>query len=92
MFTSKHKSRNKGHIVLNPVESQDEFETSSHWFYKEIGARVDLILVRFNAHTKSSIKIFYDQLSTEIKTLDCAIPWENCAELYIGIINEVVRK
>ena len=104
MFATKHKSTrgnkccqvfvsDKGYIAVYPMKSQDEFETALHWFCKEIGVPVDLILDGFSAQTKTTIKRFCDQVGTTLKILERATPWANRAELYIGLLNkEAVRK
>ena len=88
MFPSKHMStrgnkccrlfgRDKGYIVVHPMKSQSEFKTALHWFCKEVGVPVDLIVDGFSAKKKSSIQRFFDQVGTTLKILERAIPWEN---------------
>ena len=103
MFASKHKSTrgnkccqvfvsDKGYVAVYPMKSQDEFETALHWFCKEIGVPVELILDGFSAQTTSTVKRFCDQVGTTLKILERATPWANRAELYIGLLKEAVRK
>ena len=103
MFASKHKSTrgnkccqvfvsDKGYVAVYPMKSQDEFETALHWFCKEIGVPVELILDGFSAQTTSTVKRFCDQVGTTLKVLERATPWANRAELYIGLLKEAVRK
>ena len=68
------------------MKSQDEFETDSTGFFKEVGTPLDLILDGFSDQTKSSVKMFCDQVSTDLKTLERATPWSNRAELCIGLL------
>ena len=67
MFATKHKSTkgnkychfflsDKHHIYVHPMKSQDELETSLHWFFKEVGVPVDLIVDGFSSQKKLSIK------------------------------------
>ena len=67
MFATKHKSArgnkccqvfvsDKGYIVVYPMKSQSEFETVLHWFCKEVGVPVDLIVDGFSAQKKPSVK------------------------------------
>ena len=55
MFATKHMSTrgnkcckvfvsDKGYVAAYPMKSQDEFKTVLHWFYKEVGILVDLIV------------------------------------------------
>ena len=88
MFATKHKSTrgnkcyqvfisDKDCIALHPMESQDEFEPTLHWFCKQIGVLVDLIVDGFSAQKKLSVKRFCDQGGTTLKILECATPWAN---------------
>ena len=74
------------------MKSQDEFETALHWFCKEIGVPVDLILDGFSAQITSSVKRFCDQGGITLKILERATPWVNRAELHIRLLKEAVRK
>ena len=71
----------KGYVSVFPMKSQDEFETNLHWFCKEVGVPVDLILDRFSPQTKSLVHQSCDKVGTALKTLDHTTPWANQAEL-----------
>ena len=103
MFARKHKSTrenkccqvfvsDKGYVAVYPMKTQHEFETALHWFCKEIGVPVELIVDGFSAQTTTSVKRFCDQVGTTLKILERATPWANRAELYIGLLKEAVRK
>ena len=47
-------------IDTYPMKSQDELETTLHWFCKEVGLPVDIILDRLSSQTKTSVKRIYD--------------------------------
>ena len=65
------------------MKSQYKFEITSHWFCKEVGVLVDLILDGFSVRTKFSVNIFYEKVGTALKTLECVAPLKNLAELCI---------
>ena len=103
LFPTKHKStrgkkyckvfvRDKSYVTVYPMKSQDEFETDLHWFCKEVGVPVDLIVCEFSAQKKPSVKRFCNQVGTTLKILERATPWENRAKHYIGLLKESVRK
>ena len=80
MLATNHKSTrgnkccrafvsDEGYVAVYPIKSQDEFETSLHWFCKEVGIPVDLIVDRFSAEKKLSVKRFYNQVGTTPKIL-----------------------
>ena len=54
--------------------------------------QVDLILDEFSNQTKLSVKRSCDKVDAALKKLECAIPWENRAELCIGLLKEAVKK
>ena len=94
IFVTKYKSTidnkwcqafvsDKGYIVSCPMKSQNEFETTLHWF---------CIVDVFSAQKKTSVKWICDQVGTTLKALERATPWANRAELYIGLLKEAVRK
>ena len=88
LFATNHKSTRgnkccqvfvsgKIYICVCPMKSQDEFETTLHWIFKEVGVPVDRIVDEFSAQKKLSVKRLCDQVGTTLKILERAIPWEN---------------
>ena len=67
---------------------QDLFEL----FCKEVGVPVNLIVDEVSAQQNLSVKWFWDQVVTTLNMLEHATPWANRAELYVGLLMEVVRK
>ena len=57
-----------------PIKHQDELEKALHWFYKEGGIPVYLIVDRFSAQKKQSVKRFYDQVGAALKILNRSTP------------------
>ena len=103
MFASKHKSTrgnkccqvfvsDKGYVATYPMKSQQEFQAALHWFCKEVGVPVDLIIDGFSAQKSPEVRKFCEQVGTTLKVLERATPWANRAELYIGLLKEAVRK
>ena len=82
----------KGFVAVYPMKSQEEFQTALHWFCKQIGVPVSLIVDAHKAQTSSKVKRFCDQVGTTLRILEKGTPWANRAELYIGLLKEAVRK
>ena len=82
----------KGFVAVYPMKSQDEFQTALHWFCKQVGVPVDLVVDAHKAQTSRSVKRFCDQVGTTLRILEKGTPWANRAELYIGLLKEAVRK
>ena len=82
----------KGFVAVYPMKSQSEFQTALHWFCKQVGVPVDLVVDGFSAQTSKDVKRFCDQVGTTLRVLERGTPWANRAELYIGILKEAVRK
>jgi len=74
------------------MKSQAEFQTALHWFCKEVGVPVDLVVDAHRAQTSNKVQRFCDQVGTTLRILEKGTPWANRAELYIGLLKEAVRK
>ena len=103
MFANEHKSSrqytccqvfvsDKGFVAVYPMQSQNEFPVALHWFCKQVGVPVDLIVDGHKAQTSSDVKTFCHQVGTTLKILETGTPWANRAELYIGLLKEAVRR
>ena len=82
----------KGFVAVYPMKSQSEFPTALHWFCKQIGVPVDLIVDGHKAQTSEGVRKFCHQVGTTLQILETGTPWSNQAELYIGLLKEAVRK
>jgi hypothetical protein len=82
----------KGFVAVYPMKSQEEFQNALHWFCKQVGVPVDLVLDAHRAQTSNATKRFCDQVGTTLRILEKGTPWANRAELYIGLLKEAVRK
>ena len=103
MFANEHKSvrqytccqlfvSDKGFVAVYPMQSQNEFSTALHWFCKQVGVPVELIVDGHKAQTSSEVKTFCHQVGTTLRILETGTPWANRAELYIGLLKEAVRR
>ena len=81
----------KGYVAVYPMRSQSEFQTALHWFCKQIGVPVDLIVDGHKAQKSNAVRRFCNQVGTTLKILEIGTPWANRAELYIGLLKEAVR-
>ena len=74
------------------MKSQSEFPTAFHWFCKQIGVPVDLVVDGHKAQTSSDVCHFCHQVGTTLQILETGTPWSNRAKLYIGLLKEGVQK
>ena len=80
----------KGFVAVYPMASQEEFKTALHWFCKQVGVPVDLIVDGHKAQTSKDVRRFCNQIGTTLRILERNTPWANRAELYIGLLKEAV--
>ena len=74
------------------MKYQKEFQTALHWFCKQVGVPVSLVVDGHLSQTSPTVRRFYDQVGTTLRVLDTGTPWANRAELYIGLLKEAVSK
>ena len=74
------------------MKTRSEFQTALHWFCKKIGVYVDLIVDGHKVQKSNEVRQIYNQVGTILKILEIGTSWANRAELYIGLLKEVVRK
>ena len=79
-------------IAVYPMQSQEQFLTDLHQFCKKVGVPDNIVVDGHNAQTSNEEKQFCDHVGTTLNILKTGTSWENCAELYIGLLKEAVRK
>jgi hypothetical protein len=83
----------KGYVSVFPMKSQSEFQDALHWFCKQVGVPVTMVMDGHMSMSKNSnVKRFSHQVGMTIRVLERNTPWANRAELYIGLLKEAVRK
>ena len=83
----------KGYVAVYSMQSQSEFEDALHWFCKECGVPVDLVMDGHKSMSgNQNVKRFAHQVGLTLKFLERNSPWSNRVELYIGLLKEAVRK
>ena len=82
----------RGYVATYPMKSQEEFPTALHWFCKQVGVPVKLVIDAHSAQKQNKVKRLCDQVGTLLRILEKGTPWANRAELYIGLLKEAVRK
>ena len=82
----------KGFVAVYPMKSQSEFLQALHWFCKQIGVHVTLVMDGHKAQKSDATRRFCHQVGTTLHVLEPATPWANRAELYIGLLKEAVMK
>ena len=82
----------KGFIYVVPMKSKSEVLLAVKQFAKEIGVPDAIISDAAKEQTSHNLRKFCGDIGTTLRVLEEGTPWSNKAELYIGIIKEVVRK
>ena len=82
----------KGFVSVYPMRSQEDFDLALHWFCKQVGVPVKMVMDAHRSQKKLDTKRFCDQVGTMLQVLERGSPWSNRAEMYIGLMKEAVRK
>ena len=82
----------RGFVAIYPMESKGDFKNALHQFCKEVGVPVSLVVDPSGEQTSKSVRKFCHQVGTTLKILEESTQWANCAELYIGLFKESIRK
>jgi hypothetical protein len=82
----------KGYVAIYPMESKRHFKDALHLFCKEIGVPVSLVVDPSGEQTSKDVRRFCHQVGTTLRVLEESTQWANCAELYIGLFKESIRK
>ena len=82
----------KGFVHVVPMRSKGDFLKALKSFAKEIGVPEALIVDPSGEQTSNNVKQFCHQVSTTLRMLEEGTQWANCAELYIGLLKESIRK
>ncbi len=64
-------------MSVYPMKSQDEFQTALHWFCKQVGVPVNLIVDAHRAQISKGVRCFCDQVGTTLRILEKGTPWAN---------------
>ena len=83
---------NKGFVAVYSMQSHKEFQTAPHWFCKQVGFPVSLVVDGHLSQASPTVRRFCDQFGTTFRVLETGNPWANRAELYIGLLKEAVRR
>ena len=82
----------KGFVAIYPMQSQKEFQTALHWFCKQVGVPVIIVVDGHLSQASPTVRRFCDQVGTTLRVLETGTPWANRAELCIGLLKEAVRR
>ena len=82
----------KGFIYVVPMRTKSEVLQAVKQCVKEIGAPDAIICDMSREKASRSLRKFCGEIGTTLRVLEEGTPWENKAELYIGLIKEAVRK
>ena len=74
------------------MQSQKELQTALHWFCKQVCVPVSLVVDGHLSQASPTVRQLCDQVDTTLQVLETGNPWENRAELYIGLLKEAVRR
>jgi hypothetical protein len=82
----------KGFVYVVPMRSKKEVLQAVKQFVKEIGAPDTIIADAARQQKSQELRKFCSEIGTKLRVLEEGTPWDNKAELYIGLIKEAVRK
>ena len=82
----------KGFVYIVPMTNESNVLQVVKQFSKAIGALDAIICDSSRAQTSDKVESFCSDIGTTLRILEENTPWENKAELYIGIIKEAVQK
>ena len=74
------------------MKSRDEVLSALKMFAKRVGAPDAIVCDASGEQTSKAVKGFLNEIGTTLRLLEEGTPWSNKAELYVGIIKEVVRR
>ena len=85
MFALTHKSvrqfkccqvfgSDKGFVDVYQMQPQKEFQTTLHWFYKQVGVPVSLVVDGHLSHANPTVRRFCDQVGTTLRVLETGTP------------------
>ena len=78
------------HVI--PMKSKSEVPLALKMFEKDIGTTDAIICDAAQEHISKSLRDFCHRTGTSLRVLQEGTPWENRAELYIGLLKEAVHK
>jgi hypothetical protein len=80
----------KGFVYVVPMKKESEVLQAVKQFAKEIDAPDALICDAARAQMSQDMRKFCNEIGTTLRALEEGTSWSNKAELYIGLIKEVV--
>ena len=80
----------KGFLYVMPMQRKLEVLQAIKQFAKEIGAPTLIIADMSGEQMSHDIQKFCNDIGTTLRALEEGTPWSNKAELYIGLLKEVV--
>ena len=82
----------KGFVKVYPMKLQRDYPAALRQFAKDVGAPEILVCDPHPSKKSFEVKDFFNKIGTTLKLLEQGTQWENCAELYVGLVKEAVRK
>ena len=79
-------------VSVYPMSSKAEYIDAIKLFSKEVGAPDVLVVDPSGEQTSKRARQYCQLIGTTLRLLEEGTQWANCAELYIGIFKEAIRK
>ena len=79
-------------VKVYPRNSASEFPAALREFVKDIGAPEILVLYPHRLNKIKEVKAFCNIFFTTLRLLEHNTQWENCADLYVGLMKEARQK
>ena len=75
----------KGYVAVYSMKTQHDFESAYHWFCKQVGVPVSLIVDAHKVQTSSKTKRFCDQIGITLRILEKETQFEAHIDAQISL-------
>ena len=82
----------KGFVKVYPMNLQRDYPAALRQFAKDFGAPEILVCDPHPSQKSFEVKYFCNKIGTTLEIFEQGTHWANCAELYVGLVKEAVRK
>ena len=82
----------KGFVKVYPTNHQRDYPVALRQVEKDVGAPDILVCNPHPSQKSFEVKDFCNKIGTTLTLLEQGSQWAKCAELYVGLAKEAVRK
>ena len=81
----------KSFVEVYLMRSKSEFGDALNMFCKEVGVPTTLVVDPSGEQTSGKVKKFCNQVGLSLRILEESTQWANRAELYVGLLEELIQ-